>query len=371
MMQESKPKAPHLPDQRVPAMYWHALVITILVALVAGVILLAWELRVLLLDVILAVTAASAIAPIAEKLESKGINRAVTVIGVYGLICLFYAGVAIALSVPLTEQAKLLAEQLPRFSLIIQDWWTHLLSIVGDKVDALDIQATDLREPAISIAKKTLSLTAGFMGLALNAVLVLFLAAYFVIEAKHIWGSLLLWIPKHNRDRARSLIDPLANRMGGYVRGQLLVSTAVAAVFAVGFTVIGLKYGLVLGIVAGVLNLIPYVGSLTATFLALFIAASDSLQMVGLTFAVFAIEQFAETNFIVPLLLGKNVDMHPLVVMFSILIGGSLAGAAGALAAVPTAAAVLLLAEELYFKPLNDESPADVANNATQELGSD
>jgi predicted PurR-regulated permease PerM len=365
MTQESNAEATPPAQYKVPIVYRHAVVITLLVAIAAGSILLAWELRVLLLDLILALTVASAIAPIAEMLEKKGISRAVTVICVYGLVLFFYAGVGFALAVPLSEQAKLLAEQLPRLSLIIQDWWSHILSIVGDKVDALDIHATDLREPVISIAKKTLSLTAGFMGLALNAVLTLFLAAYFVIEANHIWDKLLLWLPKQHRTRARSLINPLAGRMGGYVRGQLLVSTAVAAVFAVGFTVIGLKYGLVLGIVAGVLNLIPYVGSLTATFLALFIAASDSLQMVGLTFAVFALEQLAETNFIVPLLLGKNVDMHPLVVMFSILIGGSLAGAAGALAAVPSAAAILLLAQEFYFKPLNDQPLTDIASEAS------
>lgn len=346
-------------SKRDVGFYRRAAVIVLIVCSIFGLIRLLWELRVLAIDVLLAITVASAIGPVAEKLERSKVPRFATVLMVYLSVVLFYAGVFWALAVPLREQSLLLAQQLPEFSQQIKEAWGNLLGLLGDKAALLEVHATDLREPALGLARKTLAVTTGFMGLAVNGVLVLFLAAYFVAEAPSILASLLLWIPPVHRPRIAALIAPLGAKMGGYVRGQMLVSTAVACFFGLAFTAIGLKYGLVLGLVAGVLNLIPYVGSLFATILALFVASTQSWLMVGLTFLVFALEQFAETNFIVPHLLGRQVDMHPLVVMFAILIGGSLAGGVGALAAVPLAGAILLLVNEFYVKPINQvPSPA-------------
>lgn len=352
-------------SKRDVGLYRRAAVIVLIVCSIFGLIRLLWELRVLAIDVLLAITVASAIGPIAEKLERSKVPRFATVLMVYLSVVLFYAGVFWALAVPLREQSLLLAQQLPEFSQQIKEAWGNLLGLLGDKAALLEVHATDLREPALGLARKTLAVTTGFMGLAVNGVLVLFLAAYFVAEAPSILASLLLWIPPVHRPRIAALIAPLGAKMGGYVRGQMLVSTAVACFFGLAFTAIGLKYGLVLGLVAGVLNLIPYVGSLFATILALFVASTQSWLMVGLTFLVFALEQFAETNFIVPHLLGRQVDMHPLVVMFAILIGGSLAGGVGALAAVPLAGAILLLVNEFYVKPINQlPSPAAASEDA-------
>jgi predicted PurR-regulated permease PerM len=345
-------------DNRV---YKWAAIIILLLAAVYGLSSVLWELRTLLLDVILAITVASAIAPLAEKLERFRIPRFITVLLVYGSVVSFYALVFCCLYAPLKEQSQLLATQLPHFSDRVKDSWSHVLGFLGDNVNMLpEIHATDFREPALSLARKTLDITAGVMGLAVNAVLVLFLAAYFVIEAKRVWENLILWVPPAHRKKIGGLILPVGARMGGYVRGQMLVSTAVACFFGIGFYLIGLKYSLVLGLLAGILNLVPYVGSLFATVIALFVASTQSVTIFLLTMGVFAVEQFVESNFIVPHLLGKQVDMHPLLVMFAILIGGSLGGAIGALVAVPLTGALLLIASEFYFKPLNglDKEPA-------------
>lgn len=337
-------------------LYLRVAVIIVLVLIAYSISSALWELRTLLLDVLLAITVASAIAPLAETLEKHKIPRFVTVLLVYCGVALSYTLVFIALAAPLKEQSQLLAKQIPTFTQQIQNGWAQVLGLLGDKAAMLEeIHAADFREPAIGVAKKTLDATAGLMGLGVNGVLILFLAAYFVIEAEHVWTNLILWVPPAHRARIASLIRPLGAKMGGYVRGQMLVSTAVAIFFGIGFTAIGLHYSLVLGLVAGILNLIPYVGSLFATVLAVFVASSQSLTMVVLTLGIFALEQFVETNFIVPQLLGRQVDMHPLVVMFAILVGGSLGGGVGALVAVPTTGAVLLLLHEFYFKSINPE----------------
>lgn len=368
------PSAEQESKRKDVSIYRRTAVIVLIVAALLGIFRILWELRVLVIDVLLAITVASAIAPVAEKCEKHRIPRFLTVLSVYVLVGLFYAAVFWALASPLKEQSLLLAQQLPHFSDMIRDAWSEVLSLLGDKAALIELHATDFREPAMNLAKKTLDTTAGIMGLAANGVLVLFLAAYFVAEAKEIVSNLLLWVPPEFRPRIAALVAPLGAKMGGYVRGQLLVSTAVACFFGAAFTAIGLKYGLVLGLVAGVLNLIPYVGSLFATVLALFVASTQSLLVVGLTLAVFAIEQVVESQFIVPHLLGRQVDMHPLVVMFAILIGGSLAGGVGALAAVPLAGAILLLIGEFYVKPINNipgvaQTPKPVVVSETPSEG--
>lgn len=343
--------------------YRRAAVIILLIFAAYGLSRILWELRALLLDVLLAITVASAVAPWAERAEGFRVPRFITVLLIYVLVAAFYAGVFYLLATPLKEQSRLLAEQLPTFSDQIRSIWAQVLGFLGDKADLLQLHATDFREPIISIARKTLDLTTGFMGMAVNGVLVLFMAAYFVIEAPHIWSNLILWVPPAHRSRIGGLLRPLGAKMGGYVQGQMMVSTAVACFFGIGFTAIGLKYGLVLGLVAGILNLIPYVGSLFATLLALFVASTQSWLVIGLTIGIFLIEQSVESNLIVPQLLGRQVDMHPLVVMFSILIGATLGGGIGALAAVPLTAAILLIAHEFYFKSIN-------ATEASQPPGS-
>lgn len=363
-----------------------AIRVTLVVLTAALIVWLSYQLRIVIIDVLLAVIIAAAIAPVADKAEIKKIPRTATVAAVYIVVTLFYAGVGLALSKPLREQADLFKQHLPRYHQQVNDVYEQLKERSDEwanqyaGVDLFEDEAPQpsasmqappepqpkprklepgkLQDVATRIARETLSITAGLFGALLNAVLVLFLAAYFVVEAKVIWNALLQWVPPDKRERARGLIDPLGYRMGGYVRGQVLVSTAVAAVFAVGFTVINLQYSFVLAIMAGLFNLIPFVGSMLITVLAVLIAANTGGPiLIALTLVVFACEQFLESNFIVPHLLGKQVDMHPLLVLLAILVGGTLAGALGAIVAVPVTSALLYLAQEFYVKPIN-ETPA-------------
>lgn len=243
----------------------------------------------------------------------------------------------------------------------------------GSEDHALTVTNSEIKELTVQIVKKTLDLSAGLVGMTLNAILVLFLTAFFVVEAKEIWTALLQWVPIQNRARCASLIVPLQLRLGSYVRGQFLVCVAVGSFFAVGLKMVGLKYALAVGVLAGLLNLVPYVGSLSATMFALVVAFNQSPMMCVMTLGVFMVEQWAESTFIVPQLLGRTVGLHPLLVMFSILIGGSLLGVAGALVAVPVTLILLYLAEEFYLKPLQAAATesAAAAETAAPNAASD
>lgn len=320
-----------------------------------------YELRIVVICVLMAITLASAISPVAEWGEARKIPRIVTVLVIYASTIAIYSAVAFLLFPAMKEQAVNLYENLPTYVHNLAEKFPVLKDYIGSEDEFTKIDPQRIKDLAPNIAKHTMKLTAGLLGAAVNLILVLFLTTYFVIEAKEMWPKLLLWIPQERRDRFGGLIRPLASRMGGYVRGQLLVSLAVSLILGTGLFLIGVPYSLVLGALAGLFNLIPFVGSAITMVLAMVVALNESATLGGMVFLLFGVEQWLESNFIVPQLLGKQVDLHPLIVLFAILIGATVMGLPGALVAVPVAAAGLFLAQEFYLKPLNNTDTTDSA----------
>lgn len=312
-----------------------------------------YVMRGLIVNLLIAITLASGIAPLAEWAEKRGIPRILTIVLLYLAVGVLYAALAYFLAPAVQEQASQLYANVPHQMAGLTSWYNQLLTMAGQTPDALALEWTDFRDPILKMVKQTLSLTTGLLGLMLSFILILFLTAYFVVEANTIWKSLLSWVPKKRRERAASLIVPLGNCMGGYVRGQILVSICVGLFLGTGLTLLGVHYGLVLGILAGVLNLMPFVGSMLTASFAVIVAFNQDPWLGLMTIGLFVLEQWVESNIIVPQLLGKCVDVHPVIILFAILIGASLMGVMGALVAVPVVAAGLYLADEFYVKPLN------------------
>lgn len=311
---------------------------------------LLYELKVLIICLILSVTLASAIAPLAEAGERRKIPRAITVLALYLSAATIYVILAALLAPTIKEQCQKLVESLPAYTSGLNHWYQNALSATGNGTTVPSFTFDDLKNLSFKLLHQTLDMTAGLIGLLLNALLTLFLAAYFVVEAKQIHSAIFRWIPPSARQTVADLIVPVSLRMGGYVRGQLLVALGVAVILTAGFSMIGVKYALVLGILAGLLNLIPYIGSLIACSFAAVVAFNQTPLLAAAVLAVYGIEQWIETAFLVPFFLGKQAFLHPLIVLLAIVAGGTLLGVTGAIIAVPLASAILYLGEEFYVK---------------------
>ncbi len=313
---------------------------------------LLYELKVLVICLIFALTIASAMTPVARWAEKRKIPRLATVLLIYLVIALVYVFLVASLIPTVLEQAKQLYEASPKYIAKITSWYHSLLNLAGDQQNFLKIDPEFLQSIPENIVQRTLKMSAGIMGLAANTVLTLFLAAYFTVEGESICKGLLAWLPPAARNRWQSLIIPLEGRLGGYVRGQLLVAFCVGVFLFAGFSIIGLKYALVLGLLAGLLNLVPYIGSLIATIAAVVVGFNQDPIMALWVFLVYAVEQWVESTFMVPNLLGKSVSLHPLIVLLVIIVGATLLGVAGALISVPLTSAAIFIAEEFYLKPM-------------------
>jgi predicted PurR-regulated permease PerM len=316
---------------------------------------LLYQLKTLVFALIIALTLASAISPLARRLEKNKIPRVATVICLYLFTIGLYFALALYVAPTAWEQTKMLYSHLPQYQDLLLDSYNQIKTLAGEQNQLLSFDSTDIRAVALKAVNQTLSFSYGVFGLFGSAVLILFLTAYFVIEGKSIWQGILSWLPANLSKEIEPLILPLESRLGGYIRGQLLVSLAAGTFLGVGLTLIGVPYSLLLGIIAGLLNLVPFVGSMITAVLAVTIAISQSLNLALATIGLFALEQWLESTVIVPQLMGKQVSLHPLIVLFAILIGGNLGGIVGALISIPVTSSTLYLVEKFYLKRPNPD----------------
>lgn len=324
-----------------------------LILILLFAVFMAAQMKAVFVSLVLALTLSAAIAPLAEKFEKFKIPRFVTVALVFLTAGSIYALAAGMLYPTLKEQSQNLYDNLPEYGRTLKDNYNDLKELAGEKASALEIGSDEIRKLVSQGVHHALDFSSNIFNCLISAILVIFLTGYFVSNAERLWKGGLNWVPPEYRPRISSLIKPLETRLGGYVRGQILVCLAVGSVLGFGLFLIGVKYSLILGIIAGLLNLVPFVGSITATLLAILVAANQSTTHLGLTILLFLLEQWLESNFITPQLLGNAVELDPLLVLFSILIGGSLMGLPGALIAVPIATISIIIAEEFYLKKIN------------------
>ncbi len=154
------------------------------------------------------------------------------------------------------------------------------------------------------------------------------------------------WVPRDQVDTVRDLARQIDRAIAGFVRGQGSVCVILGVIYAVGLSIIGLNFGLLIGLFAGVISFIPYVGSTVGLVLALVVAIVQfwpDFFMIGAVIAVFVVGQFFEGNILQPRLVGSSVGLHPVWLMFALFAFGALFGFVGMMIAVPAAAAVGVL----------------------------
>lgn len=140
--------------------------------------------------------------------------------------------------------------------------------------------------------------------------------------------------------------------------------------FMIGFKIVGLEYSVTLGIFAGFMNLIPYLGSFLAMIPAVLIALATSPKMLVAVLIVFALEQFIEGRFVSPLVLGSQLDIHPVTIIFVLLTAGKLFGVVGVILGVPGYAAIKVVVTHIFewYKTYSGLYPEDEVSQEYVEM---
>ena len=152
-------------------------------------------------------------------------------------------------------------------------------------------------------------------------------------------------LPRKSRESVREQAREIDRTLAGFIRGQLSVCLILGTYYSTGLYLVGLELGVVVGFVAGIISFIPYIGSISGFVVSLAIAFAqfNSWTPILQVVAVFLSGQFIEGNFLTPKLVGDNVGLHPVWVMFALLAGGVLLGFLGLMIAVPVAAIIGVL----------------------------
>ena len=185
-------------------------------------------------------------------------------------------------------------------------------------------------------------------------IIVPILGAYMLIEASDVRRQIVGLFPLKRRDKVDTIIDELDGVIGGFIRGQLIDGAIVGAMILIMLWIMHVPYFLLIGIAAGILNFIPYAGAVVGFIPSVILALAyngptNALIVAGL----FAVIQQIDGNFVAPRVLKDNVGLSPLYIILSILVGSELFGLIGTFLAVPVAAMLRVLREQLLPSPVS------------------
>ncbi|MGH3686900.1 MAG: AI-2E family transporter [Pseudonocardiaceae bacterium] len=186
-----------------------------------------------------------------------------------------------------------------------------------------------------------------------TALILIVLTVYFLIDLPRIRATLYRLVPHSRRPRAILLGDEILAKVGSYVLGNLLISLIAGILTFIFLIIIGVPYALLLSIFVAILDLLPVIGSTIAGVVVCLVALSVSLPVCLATIGFFLAYRLAEDYLLVPRIIGRVVKVPALVTVVAVLVGGALLGIVGALVAIPAAAALLLLVQEVLFPRLD------------------
>lgn len=189
----------------------------------------------------------------------------------------------------------------------------------------------------------------------LDLLLIPFFVYYLLADYRHARGHIDRLIPPRHRETVTALLDQINSVMSAYVRSQLLIAFVMGLLYALGFAILRVPLALTLGLLSGLLNFVPYLGTLSGLVLALSFTALEGAgvwRLIGVAL-IFVIVQSIEGYYLTPKLMGEKLDLHPLWVLLGLVVAGNLFGLLGIILAVPVMAmsrVVLSFLEDLYQK---------------------
>jgi predicted PurR-regulated permease PerM len=184
----------------------------------------------------------------------------------------------------------------------------------------------------------------------LDTLLVIIVSFYLLLSWRQIGSYLLKFVPEGSRARTGYVLGRIHVALGAYLRGQLLLIVIMSAVsFLVLQFIFQVPYALPLGIMTGFLEILPLIGPAIAAVIAAGVAlsAQGAGAAIGVIAAYFILRQL-EDQVVMPIVVGRAVELHPVVTIFAVLAGGTIAGVLGMLLAVPVAAAIKVILDFLY-----------------------
>jgi predicted PurR-regulated permease PerM len=329
----------------------------ILIAVVALVWLL-FQLEAMLMPFITGMILAYLADPLANRLQRWGLSRLVAVCAVF-LVMLLVLVVGLLVLIPLAaQQIRQFGQMVPG----IFDWVEMVLAPQIRAWTGLDMAAGlgDVQETLVEHWQDAGGYLAQFVGQVGRSgmafvtwvtyvALIPVVTFYLLLDWKRLLDSLRNLLPRQWEPEAVRLVTRCDEVLSAFLRGQLLVMLTLGAIYAIGLTLMGVRFGLLIGIISGLASIVPFLGFIVGIGVALVVAFfqfGSWLALLGVV-VVFSVGQVIESTVLQPKLLGDRIGLHPVAVIFAVLAGGNLFGFTGVLLALPAASVIMVLLREL------------------------
>ncbi|WP_042345719.1 AI-2E family transporter [Bacillus massiliigorillae] len=277
--------------------------------------------------------------PVVEKLHKRGCPRSISILVIY---LLFFGGLGFAIykGIPvIIHELDDLMKSTPYFA----DKYTSLVESINQKTSNWPVEYKGrIEEGILFFEKKVEALLANMMNYLVRLfdyviifAIVPLIAFYFLKDWETMKRAAWYITPARIRKQSKAFLLDVEQSLGNYIRGQIIVCLIIGAISALLLWLIKVKYSLLLGIIIGITNVIPYFGPIIGAVPAIIIAAATNPNhVIWVAVIVFGL-QFVEGNILSPLIVGKSLHMHPLLIMLSLFIGGEVSGVIGLIIAVP------------------------------------
>ena len=254
----------------------------------------------------------------------------------------------------IVEQTQNLITAMPRYVEIVKGYLEEYsdnayVQVVVEYVNT-NLNASKISERLITIATSVAQgIVSSISSTASVLVTMPFVLFFLLKDASKFNKFVISLLPKKLEKPVAETIDEIDDKVGSYIQGQMLVSLCIGVMLFIGYNVIGLHYGFSLATIAAFLSIVPYLGPVIAITPAMLVAASTSWVMVVKMLVVWGVVQFLEGNIISPNIMGRSMHMHPLTVIFVILIGVNISGVVGAILGIPVYSILKVLISKLLI----------------------
>lgn len=296
---------------------------------------LLWQIKELILSLLLAFILMSALKPIVRFLEKLKIPRTLATVFVFVFNFFFFYFLGIFIIPPLVKESLLFLKNLPFL----------ISNLLPNTADFFDIKNFSQFLP--DLTQNVFKVVTSFFSNFIFISSVIFFTFYFLIEEKFLVRFLEKFFEKKQAEEIANIFYKAEKRLAAWFWGELILMLVIGLASYIGLTLLKIRYALPLAIIAGLLEIIPIIGPTLSALPAFFVAASSSWWLGISVIALYFLIQQLENNLIVPLVMKKTVGLNPIFTLIALTIGGKIGGVIGVLLSVPIALVLETVLQEI------------------------
>ncbi len=325
-----------------------------LIAIIVMVIIgwLIYSLSTIITILLLSALIAYILDPVASYLEAKGMSRVYATIIIF---LLFFITIGITswtllpglLGELYTLQQSLSLEDTTSLSKKVETFIGTNLGFIN--VENLEIEEK-IRNTLSLLTDELLTILASLLSIISFVVIVPFVVFFLLKDGRKMKKAFIHFVPNRYFEMTLNVLHKIDQQLGWYLRGQFTEAFVVGLLSVIALWLLDVQYFIIIGIFAGLANLIPYVGPVAGALPAIVVTLVNGSEPIKVLYIVvaFALVQLIDNVVVQPMVLSKSVNLHPLIIVFAVLIGGQFFGLLGMLLAVPAAGIIKVTSSELY-----------------------